>query len=76
MLASLWAVADDSTAELMDRLYRQLHAGTATDEALRAAQLELLSAPLRLPSGDGETRELDARHPFHWAAFQVIGDWR
>jgi len=76
VLASLWAVADDSTAELMDRLYRQLHAGTATDEALRAAQLELLSAPLRLPSGDGETRELDAHHPFHWAAFQVIGDWR
>jgi len=76
VLASLWAVADDSTAEMMDRLYRRLHAGKATDEALRAAQLELLSAPLRLPSGDGETRELDARHPFHWAAFQVSGDWR
>ena len=76
VLASLWSVADDSTAELMDRFYRRLRSGTATNDALRAAQLDLLTAPLSLAEDDGESRELDASHPFHWAAFQVIGDWR
>jgi CHAT domain-containing protein len=76
VLASLWSVADDSTAELMDRLYRRLRSGTATNDALRGAQLDLLATPLALTGDDGESRELDASHPFHWAAFQVIGDWR
>lgn len=63
VLASLWGVADASTAELMERFYRELGAGTAKDEALRRAQLALLADP-------------DTAHPFHWAAFRLVGDRR
>jgi CHAT domain-containing protein len=63
ILASLWSVGDASTGELMERFYRYLRAGQSKDEALRRAQLDLL-------------REPATAHPFHWAAFEVIGDWR
>jgi len=69
VVASLWSVADDSTAALMRAFYRELAAGRAKDEALRTAQLELLRA---VPSGSGA----GFRHPFHWAAFTVVGAYR
>jgi CHAT domain-containing protein len=47
----------------MTRFYARLQAGEAKSEALRAAQSDLM-----------ETE--GSRHPFHWAAFQLIGDWR
>ena len=37
-MASLWNVADDSTAELMTRFYGYLKDGMSKDEVLRAAQ--------------------------------------
>lgn len=64
VVASLWTVSDDSTATLMRELYRRLAAGTAKDEALRFAQLSLLSA-----GGD-------LAHPFFWAPFELLGDPR
>jgi CHAT domain-containing protein len=64
VLASLWSVGDDSTAELMTRFYGYLKAGKTKDDALRAAQIELI-----------RTRRPSSR-PFHWAAFQLIGDWK
>jgi CHAT domain-containing protein len=68
----LWEVADESTAELMHRLYRGIRDGLDRDEALRSAQLELLRAPLELADG----RVLDARHPYFWAPFELNGAWR
>ncbi len=64
VLASLWAVNDASTARLMQRFYGELKRGAAKDAALREAQLALIR-------GGGESS-----HPFHWAAFQLAGDWR
>ena len=64
VLASLWSVQDRSTAGLMERFYRELREGAGKDEALRAAQVQLIR-------GAEETS-----HPYHWAAFQLIGDWR
>ena len=61
--ASLWGVADESTARLMSAFYRNLKAGLSKDEALRLAQITLMRDP-------------KTAHPFHWAAFQIIGDWR
>ena len=66
VLASLWGVGDQHTAELMKRFYRYLKAGRSKDEALRGAQLDLLRS----------AADPTAAHPFYWAAFQVIGDWR
>ncbi len=64
VLASLWEVADLSTARFMTRFYRHLRSGRPKDEALQAAQID-------------QIREGTAfSHPFHWAAFQLTGDWR
>jgi CHAT domain-containing protein/Tfp pilus assembly protein PilF len=75
VLASLWGVGDDSTAELMTRFYSHLKEGQTKDEALRAAQLELIRmrGPLKQPA---RGTPLAVSHPFHWAAFQLIGDWQ
>jgi CHAT domain-containing protein len=56
------------------------------DEALRAAQLDLIRAPGRDAGDEKVTRGVKAlvknagsqpyAAPYHWAAFQLIGDWR
>jgi CHAT domain-containing protein len=62
-LASLWLVNDRSTAELVTRFYRALaEPGTSKAEALRRAQLALLSQP-------------NFRHPLYWAPFLIVGNW-
>ena len=66
VVASLWSVVDEATADLMVRFYRNLRAGQPKAEALRAAQVE------GIRSRDDPA---DAA-PFFWAAFQVYGDWR
>lgn len=76
VLASLWSVADQVTAELMARFYRHLAAGRATDEALRAAQLELIAAPVPTRTAQGQSLETDASAPYFWAASELFGDWR
>jgi CHAT domain-containing protein len=76
VLASLWRVEDEATAELMQRFYRHLRAGKAKDEALRAAQLELIRRPLRVPNGRGGWTERNAAAPYFWAALQLVGDGR
>ncbi len=74
--ASLWSVADQVTAELMARFHRHLAAGLPKDQALRAAQLELIREPLEITTASGQALEMDASAPFFWAAFQLFGDWK
>jgi CHAT domain-containing protein len=76
VVASLWSVADRATAELMTRFHRHRAAGLPTDEALRAAQIELIRGPITLATSSGKAMRMDASAPFFWAAFQVFGDWR
>jgi CHAT domain-containing protein/Tfp pilus assembly protein PilF len=72
IVASLWSVADESTSDLMKQMYGYLKAGRSKDEALRQAQIDLIRK-----AGDVKTRaNLDTSHPFHWSAFQLIGDWK
>jgi CHAT domain-containing protein len=62
-VATLWSVSDASTAQLIERFYRELIAGKGNRaEALRQAQLALL-------------REPETAHPFFWAPFLFIGNW-
>ena len=63
VFASLWSVSDESTGELMKLFYGYLEEGQSKASALRSAQLDLL-------------RDSPFSHPFHWASFQLIGDWR
>jgi CHAT domain-containing protein/Flp pilus assembly protein TadD len=65
VVASLWRVDDKATADLMELFYRHLRAGSPKDEALRAAQLEMLARP----GGS-------AAAPYFWASMQLFGDWR
>ncbi|HET9316127.1 MAG TPA: CHAT domain-containing protein, partial [Vicinamibacteria bacterium] len=61
VLASLWAISDRSTARFMESFYQRLRQGAPRDRALQDAQV----ASLR-----------QGAHPYHWAAFQLSGDWR
>ena len=62
LVVSLWPVEDVSTSILMAKFYEELRE-TAPPRALRAAQLAVL-------------RRGEYHHPFFWAAFTVVGDWR
>ncbi|MEW6282515.1 MAG: CHAT domain-containing protein [Candidatus Eremiobacterota bacterium] len=63
LVASLWKVSDESTAVLMEEMYRSLARGESRAEALRRGQLKVMSRP-------------ETRHPFYWAGFILLGDWR
>ena len=69
VVASLWRVSDRSTAELMFRFHRHLRQGMPKDEALQAAQIELLQSDAVEVAGDTSA-------PYHWAAFQLFGERR
>ena len=63
VIASLWQVDDESTAELMKRLYRaMLKEHRRPADALRTAQLEL-------------SRDRRWSAPFYWAGFVLQGEW-
>jgi CHAT domain-containing protein/Tfp pilus assembly protein PilF len=69
IIATLWPVADDSTTLLMQQFYR-LHEsehGISKAEALRRAQLALLE-------GTGDSNRFT--HPYFWAPFILIGNWK
>jgi CHAT domain-containing protein len=71
VLATLWKVADASTAPLMRRFYAARAEGRFNKaQALRDAQLALLEGRIK-PPGAG-----DWRAPFHWAGFVLMGNWR
>ena len=92
VVATLWAVADESTAILMREFYRvRMSDRTTTNaEALRQAQLALLTGKLKpsivqpvpdrsvAPNSLQNTRKppTDWSHPYFWAPFILIGNWR
>ena len=62
VVASLWKVDDEATAELMKRFYsNMLQRNMPAAAALRRAQLELM-----------ETRP----SPYFWAGFVLQGEWK
>ena len=64
VVVSLWSVSDEATAELMVRFYRgMLKNGKPPAEALRAAQIEMLS-------------QERWRAPHYWGAFILQGEWK
>lgn len=64
VVATLWSVDDQATADLMQRFYRHLYGNRRSPaEALRAAQRELAAHPRW-------------GQPRYWAAFQLQGEFR
>jgi CHAT domain-containing protein len=61
-IAALWQVDADSTALLMKNFYKGIKNNLTKSEALRQAQLQMITNP-------------KYQHPFHWAAFLLVGSW-
>jgi len=64
LVVSQWPIPDRSTAQLMRQHYAAVEQGLSTTDALWTAQRRLAD------SGPAFA------HPFHWASFQIRGDWR
>jgi CHAT domain-containing protein len=63
LMVSLWPVADDSTELLMTTVYGELAKGRPAIAAMQTGQLAVLKKP-------------QFAHPFFWAPFDLMGDWR
>jgi CHAT domain-containing protein len=59
VIGALWEASDDSTPQLMDKMYAGLADGKAPSTALRDAKLALLHSGSKF------------REPFYWAPFQI-----
>ena len=86
VIASLWMVSDESTVELMRAFYRNLKS-MSKSEALRKAQLDLMKSSIRfhVERGSGGITQsinyqqdmlIECSHPYFWAPFILLGDWR
>lgn len=68
VLATLWAVYDESTSLLMQSFYRERKDDPKLTkaEALQRAQKRLIT---------GKTNGKSFAHPYFWAGFVLIGNW-
>ena len=89
VLATLWQVSDASTPALMKEFYRRRQEKPKEGKAaaLQAAQLTLLRGATGKGKGAGRGLEAEGTsgsgetmpgwsHPYHWAPFILIGNWR
>lgn len=78
VVASLWQVSDHSTAIFMESFYRAaMGAGRQSKaEAMRLAQLALLHGRFSTTAGPVGQIDTRYRHPYYWAPFILIGNWR
>ncbi len=86
-LASLWYVNDVGTLGLIGEFYQHLKTSAIKAEALRQAQIDMLTGKVYLHNGklhwpQGEvllppelakTGNTNFSHPYYWAAFNMIG---
>jgi CHAT domain-containing protein/tetratricopeptide (TPR) repeat protein len=63
ILATLWKVDDASTSKLMEIFYRNWKSGMSKAGALREAQETVRGMK-------------EYEHPYYWAPFIMIGDWK
>jgi CHAT domain-containing protein/tetratricopeptide (TPR) repeat protein len=89
VISSLWSVNDASTGQLMGDFYKRWATGAGSVpkvEALRQAQLDFLLARAK-PGAGASNRGLVMEkaatpalggymHPYYWAPFVLMGNWR
>ena len=73
VLSSLWKVSDFATPILMHQFYQNLKTKTRA-EALRQASLAVMRQ--HITHGRRVPKELSLSHPFFWAPFVLVGDWK
>ncbi|MGE0006773.1 MAG: CHAT domain-containing protein [Parvibaculaceae bacterium] len=91
VLSTLWQIADDSTARLMADFYDGLiNRGLDKAQALRRAQIAMIrgraspdvaqsSRAMSVVEDAGAEAAFDlppASHPYYWAAFTLMGNWK
>ena len=92
VISSLWEVDDASTGALMADFYKRWADGAGKIpkvEALRQAQLDLLDGKVAPQSGTAgrgfsavdaapaaQSAPLGYSHPYYWAPFVLMGNWR
>jgi CHAT domain-containing protein len=91
VIASLWSVSDEATARLMQTMYRLLQQNPplTKSEALRQAQEQMLLGTLHAGADAGPQNRgaianraapspahRDWTHPYFWAPFILIGNWK
>ena len=87
VIASLWQVSDGGTQVLMNGFYTALSQGLTKAEALRQAQIALITGdevttgmqraslvPVDSRAGLPPTVSSDLDHPYYWAPFILIGN--
>jgi Uncharacterized protein conserved in bacteria len=90
IVASLWNVNDESTSDLMSFFYKNLKTHSKV-ESLRMAQLEMINgeagrgivrgvggiATSEDDQGDPQSQMIvNGSHPYFWAPFILLGDWK
>ena len=73
VVASLWAVNDQSTSLFMEAFYRNLKQGVGKAEALRRARIELMQSRV---CSDALGEEASLAAPYFWAPFILVGSAR
>jgi CHAT domain-containing protein len=87
VMATLWPVADDSTSLLMKEFYKRREMGLTKIEALRQSQIEILNGSIKptkshlarseqTPLRYEVDQEKPYAHPYYWAPFILIGNYR
>lgn len=64
LLLSLWKVADESTLDLMQNYYRHF----VSDQQTKTRALQLAMQAVK--------SKREYTHPYYWAPFVMMGDWR
>ena len=70
IIASLWSVEDEATSILFQRLHAYLREGDDKAKAIQKAQINTMNFRRK------GMIERPFSHPFYWAPFCLIGDWR
>lgn len=73
VLATLWKVQDTGTAWFMEEFYRARGEKRKVTKAaaLRQAQLSLLQGRVK-----ADNPNIDLSHPYYWAPFVLMGNWK
>jgi len=90
-MATLWQIADESTAQLMADFYHgRVAEGLDKATALRRAQIAMIKGKPTAEAASHSERAMtlvegvepasdiapSTSHPYYWSAFILMGNWR